>query len=203
MEKEIISKEIAQELIEIKGEVRGVVFKTDREYILKEKGEGGLAKVEEELERLGTPIRYKHIKTMAFYPIGLRVVSLLTIKKAFNFDNEKIREMGLFATKVSLIIKLFIKYFLSLKKVFFEEAPKIWSKHWTVGKLVSVRMNEDEKYGILRVEDFNLHPVVCYYLQGYFAGILQMVVRSKKVTAEEVKCTFSGEDCHEYMLRWT
>ena len=199
MKKETISKELAQQLLKIKGEARGVVFKTDREYILKEKGEEGLKKVEERLGQLGTPIRYKQMKTMDFYPIGLRALSLLVIREVFDFDDEKIRDMGLFATKVSLIIKLFVKYFLSLEKVFFEQGPKIWAKHWTIGKLVPVELDENKKYGILRVEGFNLHPIFCLYLEGYFAGIVQMVVKSSKIAATEIKC---DQNNHEYRLSW-
>ncbi|MBZ9578677.1 hypothetical protein KJA14_02395 [Patescibacteria group bacterium] len=197
-----LTKETAKQLMKIEGEVRGVTFKTDTEYILKEKGEEDLNQLEEELEKLGYPIKYKEIKTMAFYPVGLRALSLLATKKVFNFDNEKIREMGLFATKVSLIVKLSLKYFFSLQRVFFKEAPKMWKKHWTVGELIPVELNEGGKYGILRLKNFDLHPIYCYYLGGYFCGILQMMIKTPKITFEETKCTFKGDEYHEYLLKW-
>jgi len=199
---EEITKETAKKLMEIEGEVRGVVFKTDSEYLLKEEGEEGLKKLEEELEKLGYPIKFKEIKTMAFYPVGLRVLSLLAIKKVFNFNDEKIKKMGVFATKTSLIIKLFIKYFFSAQRVFYKEAPKIWRKHWTVGELTPVELNEEKKYGILRVKNFNLHPIYCCYLEGYFSGILQMLIKTQKITCEETKCTFRGDEYHEFLLKW-
>lgn len=197
-----LTKEIAQKLMEIKGEARGVTLRTDMEYILKEKGEEGLKKLEEELENLGYPIKYKEIETMGFYPVGLRILSLLAIKKIFNFDDEKIKEMGLLATKVSLIIKLFVKYFLSIQKVFFQEGPKIWKRHWTIGELVPVELNEEKKYAILRLENFTLHPLYCIYLGGYFCGILQMLVKASQITFEETKCIFKGDEYHEYLIKW-
>jgi hypothetical protein len=197
-----LTKDIAKKLMEIEGETRGVVLKTDGEYILKEKGEEGLKKVEEELEGLGYPIKFKEIKTMDFFPVGLRVISLLTIKKIFNFDDEKIKEMGIFATKVSLIIKIFTRYFLSVKRVFYVEAPKIWRKHWTIGDLMPVEINEEKKYAILRLKNFSLHPVYCKYLEGYFPGPFQLMIKSSKMTCEETKCTFRGDEYHEYLIKW-
>ena len=198
-----ITKEEIKRLMEIKIETRGVVLKTDSEYILEKKGKAGLKKLEAELERLGYPIKYDQIGTMGFYPAGLRVLSLLAIKKVFNFDDEEIKKMGLVATKKSLIIKLFIRYFLSLRRVFFKEAPRLWRKHWTKGVLIPVELNEEKKYGILRLEGCNLHPIYCSsYLRGYFSGIVQMLIKSSKITCQETKCPFRGDEYHEYLLRW-
>lgn len=197
-----ITKELAKKLMEIEGETRGVVLKTDGEYVLKEKGEEGLKKIEEELEKLGYPIKYGEIKTMEFYPVGLRAISLLVVKKAFNFNDEKIKEIGIFATKVSLIIKIFTRYFLSVKRVFFIEAPKIWRKHWTKGDLIPVELNEEKKYAILRLQNFSLHPIYCTYLGGYFCGVLLMLLRATKMNPEETKCVFRGDEYHEFLIKW-
>jgi len=197
-----LTKELAKKLTEVEGEVRGVVLKTDGEYVLKEKGEEGLKKVEEELEKIGYPIKYREIKTMEFYPVGLRVISLLVIKSVFNFDDEKIKEIGVFATKVSLIIKIFTRYFLSVERVFFIEAPKIWRKHWTKGDLIPIELNEEKKYAILRLQNFSLHSIYCVYLGGYFCGVLSMLLRATKMIPEETKCVFRGDEYHEYLIKW-
>lgn len=202
MPEEIINKEIVDRLIKIKGSVRGVVFKTDKEYILKEKGQEGIKIMEKELKRLGIPLDYKEIKTLDFYPVGLRAISLLTMKKSFNFDDKEIEKVGLFATKVSFIIRLFIRYFLSLKRVFLKESPKIWEKHWSVGKIIPVELNEKEKYGIVKLSGFNLDPIFCRYLRGYFCGIVKMLVKEDKVICKENKCAFLGDDSHEFVLKW-
>ncbi|MBZ9572449.1 hypothetical protein KJA15_03905 [Patescibacteria group bacterium] len=197
-----LTKETVKKLMEIKGEVRGVVFKTDGEFIFKEKGKEGLKELEDELEKLGYPIKYKEIKTMAFYPVGLRALSLLAIKKIFNFNDEKIKEMGIFATKVSLIVKFFIKYVFSLKLAFNKQTSKLWRKHWTVGELVPVELNEEKKYAIIQLKNFNLHPVYCRYLEGYFPGPFQLMVKSPKITCQETKCFFRGDEYHEFLIKW-
>jgi len=197
-----ITKETIDNLMKIKGEVRGVVLKTDEEYILKEKGKQGIEKVEQKLKELGHPIKYEEIRTMDFYPVGLRALSLLAIKEVFGFDNKEIYKMGVFATKMSLIIRLFTKYFLSLRRVIMKESPRMWRKHWTIGKLVPVELDEKKKYAIIRVEGLDLHPIYCAYLEGYFAGILQMLVRSQKTASHETKCVLKGEPYHEFLIEW-
>jgi hypothetical protein len=139
---------------------------------------------------------------MGFYPVGLRILSLLVIREVFNFDDEDIRKMGTFATKKSLIIRLFMKHFLSMRRVVMKESQKMWSKHWTVGKLVPVELDEKQKYLVARVEEFNLHPVYCIYLEGYFAGIVHMLVKSPKVDSKETKCAFKGGPYHEFIVKW-
>ena len=197
-----ITKEVIGKLMEINGEARGVVFKTDSEYILKEKGEEGIKKIEDTLKGLGHPIKYKEIETLNFYPIGLRVLSLLVVKEIFNYNDEKIKEIGFFATKTSLIIKLFVKYFLSLERVFYKESSKMWQKHYTIGELVPVKLNQERKYGILRVKNCDLHPTYCCYLGGYFCGILQMLIKTSQINFEETKCSFRGDEYHEYLIKW-
>lgn len=197
-----LNKKLVKELMKLKGEVRGAVLKTDGEYVFKEKKKEGLKKLENELEKLGQPIKYKKINSLGFYPIGLRIVSLLAIKKIFGFDKEKIRTMGNFATKASLIVQFFMKYFLSIQRVFKEEGPKLWRKHWSVGELIPVKLDEKKKYAVLRVENFNLHPIYCCYLKGYFVGMFQMMIKSPRITCQETKCSFQGDKYHQFLIKW-
>ncbi len=195
-------KEAAKKLSQTKGEVRGVALKTDMEFILKEKGEKGLKQVEDYLKAIGFPIQYKEVKVMDYYPIGLRVISLLAIKEAFNFNDENVKSMGVFATKVSLMIKLFVKYFFSVQRVFFKEAPKIWDKHYTISKLLPVELNEEKKYAIVKIEDLALDPIFCTYLGGYFCGILKMLIKTPSIDFQETNCPFRGAQYHEFLIKW-
>ncbi|PIP23374.1 MAG: hypothetical protein COX90_03550 [Candidatus Nealsonbacteria bacterium CG_4_10_14_0_2_um_filter_38_17] len=197
--KEILTKELAKELMEIKGEARGVVFKTDADSILKQKGREGLRRVEKRLKEVDYPIEYGKIKEMDFYPIGLRAVSLLAIKEVFNFSKEDIKKIGTEAPKISFIIKLFTQYFFSLNQLA-QKAADIWQRHYTIGQL-SAKVNEKEGYAILEVHDLVIHPVFCSYLEGYFLTILRMLVK-KTVISEESKCTFKGDEYHEFLLKW-
>jgi len=196
-----LTSEIAQNIIKIDGKTRGATLKTDAEFVLKEKGEDGLKKVEERLSGLGCPIKYKEVNSMEFYPLGLRVISLLVIREQFDFNEEKIKEIGLFASKTSLIMKFFMQYFLSLEKTL-ALAPQIWKKYYSVGSLKSTELNKPEKFVILRLENFNAHPILCVYLSGFFSTLLKMIIKNSVISCEEIKCCFHGDESHEYLLKW-
>ena len=83
-----------------------------------------------------------------------------------------------------------------------KESPKMWSKHWTIGKLVPVKLDEKQKYAVIRVEEFDLHPLYCIYLEGYFAGIVQMLAKASKIDSRETKCSFKGDPYHEFTVKW-
>ena len=108
--------------------------------------------------------------------------------------------MGVFQTKTSLIIKLFMKFFVSLDALS-EKAPEIWKRYYTTGTLEVAVFNKEEKNGILAVKNFALHPLHCQLLEGYFGNMIKMVVGTP-VVCEEKKCTFKGDDCHEFFVKW-
>ena len=108
----MLTKEKANQLKSLEGECRGVAFKLDGEYVLKTRGEEGLKKLEDKLTSLGSPINYQEIQSMQFYPIGLRVISLLAARDVFGLEDKEIEAMGAEAPKRSIVIKLFLKYIL-------------------------------------------------------------------------------------------
>ena len=181
----IISKKIAEQIMKIEGEIRGVVFKTDVEFILKEKGITGLKKIEEEMKNLGHPLNYKEIKTMEFYPIGLRIVSLLVIKQNFNLSEKKIEEMGSFAIKSSLLIRILMNLFLNFKKIFFSKGPELFKKFLRVGEFIPVMVDDENKTAIIRFKDLDLHPVYCAYLRGGLSSFFKIITGSKTVSCQE------------------
>lgn len=195
---EIITKEEFNEFMKLKGEIRGIGFQTEAKFVLKEEGEEGLKKLEDQMAKLGYP--YEDIKIMDFYPVGLLAVALVVIKRLFNYDDKKFQEMGEFESKFSLIIRLFMKYFVSLERVA-KEAPKMWRKYYTIGDLKVVELNEKERYIVLRIENFSLHPILCQVLRGYFLNIVKMIIRHK-TSCEEIKCTHKGDDYHEFSVKW-
>jgi hypothetical protein len=190
-----------KKLIESRGKVRGVVFQTDAEYVRQKKGEEGLKALEKKTKELGYPIDYDRIKTMDWYSLGGRVVSLLAAKEVFNWGNKEIDDMGNSAPKYSFVVKMLLKYFLSLRRSL-EEVPTYWAKHYTVGELEFIELDEEKKYYIIRLKNFKIHPILCTYLVGYFRRFSQYVIKSKKITVEETKCMFKGDPYHEFVGRW-
>ena len=197
---QIISKEELREYMKLKGQIRGAAIKEIIKYILKEEGKDGLGKLEDAMEKIGYSIKDRNIKAMKFYPLGLEATVLVAVKRLFNYDDKKFQEMGKFAGKFSIVIRLFMGYLVSVEKIV-KEAPKMWRKYFTLGDFEIVELNEKEKYVILRIKNYHLHPTHCQTLIGYLSTILQIVVKTP-VTGEETKCTFRGDEYHEYLLKW-
>jgi hypothetical protein len=191
-----------EELIEIaqkKGEVRGVVFCTDAEYVRRHEGEEALQRIEQEVEKMGYPIHYNEMKATGWYPIGLRAISLLATRKALNWDDEQIREMGRNAPKYSIITKLMLRYFASPKTIV-NKVGTYWRKHYSLGSLEGKVI---DRSAILHLKDFAIHPILCTYLQGYFICVLGMIVgQTEKLSIEETKCIYRGDEYHEFVFKW-
>ena len=178
-----------------------MVFKTDHRFIMDSAGEEGVKKVEEELERMNCSFNYdEEADNMSFYPVGMRVLSIIATGRALGLDREGVRKMGENAPKFSLMIKFFMRYFLSGEKIF-EKAGEMWDKHYSVGKLEPVEHNQEEEYMTARLYDIDLHPIFCDYLSGYFGSILKMGV-GKDVSVEEKTCIHQGGEYHEFIFRW-
>ena len=196
-----INQEEIERLKKAEGEVRGVVFKTDEKYVIREKGEEGLKKVEEELEKMNFPFNYEEeADNMSFYPIGMRVVSIIAISRALNLDKEGVYKMGYNAPKFSLMIKFFMRYFLSPEKIM-EKAGEMWEKHYTAGKLEPTEMNIEEKFIKAKIHGIDLHPILCDYLRGYFASVIKMGV-GEEVQSEETECVHNGGQAHQFVIKW-
>jgi hypothetical protein len=203
---ETLNNEI-KKLIKIEGKVIGEVFKTDAEYILEKKGEKGLERVQKETEKLGYPIDYQKIKSTDWYPIGLRVISLLAIRRAFGWGGKEIEEMGEAAPKISFITKMFLRTFFSPEMVA-RAASRIWPRHYSIGRLKITDFKEEKKNHFLKgscriqLENFKVHPILCTYLGGYFLGIARLSGVLKEVSCKEVKCPFKGDQYHLYLMNW-
>ncbi len=198
--KAITQREI-DSIMQTKGEVRGAVFQTDSQYVLEKKGREGLKQVEEETKKMGHPIDYGSIKSLGWYPAGLRAISLIAIARIFNWGEKEIFDMGNLAPKFSIIVKMLLKYFVSLKKSV-SQIPIYWGKHWTAGKISNPELHEDKKWIVIRIEGIKLHPIFCAYEAGYFLRIAQYVIKSPKITIKETKCMHRGDSSHDFLFQW-
>ncbi len=197
-----ITKEEIKKIMEIPGKVRGTVFQTDAEYVKAKKGEEGLTSVKEELKKIDCSIDYENIKATGWYSLGLRAISLLAIKKTFDWGNEEMEDMGHAAPKYSFIVKMLLKYFLTVDMTY-KESPKYWEKHYTVEKIEAPGYDLKEKYFLIRLKDFKIHPVLCTYLGGYFIMLSQYLLKgTKNNKVKETKCMFSGDPYHEFLVTW-
>lgn len=198
----LISKEEISEIEKNEGEVIGNALKNKLSFVLKTIGEDGVKRVEEEIAKLGYPLRYKEIKNFHWYPEKQDVLLIVLIKRLFNWDDEKIREMGRFNGRVSLIAKLMMRYFVSIERIA-RRVGEYWQKYRTIGTLEAEEVNTKEKRIILVLKNFTGHPDYCRFLEGYFWQIASYVVPGKeKLKVEESECVFKGSKVHRFKITW-
>ncbi len=198
----MLTKQEIDEILKIKGKVRGVVFRTDGRYVLETKGEKGMKMLEAAIKETGQPIKYgKEFRATGWYPLSWRTLSLLVIQQTFNWGEKEISAMGQAAPKYSFIVKMLLPYFVSLEKTF-KESSKYWQEHYSVGKLEAPVVDIEGKRLVIHLKDFKIHPVFCMYFKGYFKAIARLVVRTEKMTIKEIKCMFKGDDYHEFVIEW-
>jgi len=199
-----ITPEEIKAILVKQGDVRGAVFQTDANYILKVGSQNDVLQVEKQLKKWAIDLRYQEIKAMAWYPVAWRVLSLLAIKQVLGWDNEQIRKMGQNAPKVSIIVKLFFKLFPDIEK-FAQQIPHYWRKHYTAGDLNVVELNKNNQTMLLHLKDFSFHPVLCKYLEGYFEQATKLTrPADAQVVCQETQCSFRDNTGYEaYQLKWT
>jgi len=196
---QIITKEEFDGLMKIEGEARGAGVKGEMKFIFDEEGAEGLKRLEDTITKLGYPLKYKEIRGMSFYPIGLEAVVLLAIKRLFNYDDKKFQKMGKRLAKYPLVVRLFINYF-SLTEETLIKNLKMWRKAFTIGNLKVVEFNLEKRHVIVRLEDFKVHPLFCQVFIGSITSTLELFTKTK-IACEEVKCVFRGDPYHEFLFK--
>lgn len=193
-------KEKADMLMKINGNMRGELLKNNFIYLKKREGKEAVNLMENRLKELGYPLMFKNIKTYKWYKDSFCAIFMLIFQEQFRWKEEDIVEAGKFAFKFSFIIKMAIKYLISTRIAFWA-APKLWGKNVDYGEVEGYEINEADKYLIFRFKKWALHPLVCLYIKGYLMALFTLVGKNK-VQAEETKCIFRGDFCHEYRISW-
>lgn len=199
MEKTALKEEFDR-LMKIKGEVKGVALKSEMDFVLNEEGQDGLERLENTMREAGYSLKRSGIRGMKLYPLGAYGGLQLVIKDIFDYGDRKIQEMGAFEAKMSFIMRLFMRYFVSVKTMA-NQVPNMWRAYFTVGDLSVAELNEEKKYIISRLENFKIHRIQCNVLVGYFPSVVKMVVGSE-TSCKETKCPFWGDDYHEFLVKW-
>jgi len=200
MVEEILNKEIAEKLMKIEGEGRGFILKNDATFVKAKEGAVGLKKLEEELEKVGCPINYKKIRSLGFYPVSWRAISLLAMKKVFGWGDEEFRELGRFILGGSLVVRIYARFFHSIEAIV-KKSPQMWREYFTVGELTAPDYSEEKKYIIIEIKGLDFDPVFCRAMEGYLMTIVGMVVKAE-VKCRETKCTFESQDRHQFKVTW-
>ena len=201
MTKDNSLKKIAKELKENKSKIRGEAILNKMAYIGAQRGEDGTRVVDRKLRALGYSLDLKKIRSLDWYPDAYSVLILLVAKELFDWSDDDIYAMGKNSPRISFIVKLLMKYFVSIERTF-KSAPQSWQKHHNEGAISDVIYKEEEKQLSFRLKDYKIHPIMCVYLSGYFLSYAEIVLKNQKVKIQEIKCMFKGDSYHEFKITW-
>lgn len=182
----------------MEGKARGSLLISDKDFVLEKRGEEGLKLIESRAKELGMDVPYRTAVATEWYPAGLAITSVLLINDTLGLSYEERKEWGEFAAKMSLIIKLIMKFFLSLPK-FAEQIPYYWKMHFTAGSLEVTELDEEGKKMILTVRDVELPKVYLDCMENYFGQMIEFVVGKDNLTESKI---VSRDNCYEYVARW-
>lgn len=184
--------------MKMKGGTKGSEFLTLAHYVRERYGEEGLKLLEQRMAELGYPLSFKEIRPAHWYLEAHNVLAILVAKEIFGWKD--LFEFGYHSPLFSFGVKVFIR-FLPLS-LFASQVPKIWRKFLDVGNLYISKIDEKEKFLIIRLENYLFHPEMCLYYAGFFLRIGEFVIKGKNFTIKEISCPYRGGDAHEYLVKW-
>jgi len=196
-----LTKEEADKIMRVKGNVSGTIFRADQQFVLEERGKEAVAKVERRLEELGYPIKFEEISSFKWYPEAHACLVYLLILEVFNWDKSRAFNIGYAVPSYSTLTKLLMKY-ISIEKLL-KEASRYWRKHFDFGEMRCVKFDGKRKSAVLRLNDFKkFHQTLSDYIRGYITRLVEMVVKSKNVKVEQIKSLYHNNSYDEFKIAW-
>jgi predicted hydrocarbon binding protein len=193
-------KEI-EEIKKIKGEITGDCIMLDFDFILDQRGEAELKKIEDAIMEAGYTVNHKNVKRNSLYPVGALVALDMAVNKIFHYTEKDFEEMGKAEARISsMLIRAFMRYFVSMDMAA-RQAQRMWDEHYKFGNLEIAEHDKKKRRAVVRIKNFRTHPFLCYVFKGYTAGILGMII-GKDPACKETKCVHKGDEYHEFVLSW-
>ena len=186
-------------MMSMPGEVAGVEFKKDEEYILSRGSRKNITEVEENIADFGYSFSYNDIDEKEFYSWGNRIMSLLAVASIFKIEKGNIGDIGRQTVDKSFFSKIKSKYLKSTKQIL-TEICQDWRKTSTIGRLELKEINKKE--AVIALYNLDFHPIFCDYFCGYLAEAVSLSEGVEAKCVEE-NCYFKGDcDFHKFVVKW-
>jgi predicted hydrocarbon binding protein len=196
-----LKKEVVR-LNALPGQERGIDYNNMYRVIKAIKGEEGIQEIRKALKEISFEIPDdKKYNDYTYIPEGLSWILYIAAVKVFNWSENDIKELGGKLVLSSPMLRILIKYFLSMEKTI-RRAVTTWKKKSTTSTVKLVEFDKKKRKMTLKLTNYNRHSTVCYLLMNSFAKIVELASGSKKVEAKETKCAFRGDSYHEFQITW-
>jgi hypothetical protein len=198
--KQLLEKKIS-EIMKVKGRQRANDIKYSVKYIKEKEGENGFNDLVKELEKNGLKIPdVDKLSSTKWISRSIPGGFLLGAIIFFEWTEKEVFEMGRRATSSFSTIKLFLKWFSSVKNTI-QMAIKGWNKYFTGGKAGLVEFDKSNKECILEIKDFDIDSMVIVYYEGVFTKIVEIATGSKEVRVEEIE-NKNNHRYHKFRVKW-
>lgn len=121
------------------------------------------------------------------YPVAEEMSLIFAAKDVLGWDNEAVKELGRNIPRVSFMVKMFLRYFLTLDTTT-REAKKYWDKHFDFGELEVMNTDIESGNYVVEVRGFDIHPVYCSFLCGFLETMIGFVLTGP-MGSEVVRCS--------------
>ncbi len=191
-----------KELIQKEGNVKGSQIKSILKCIEKKEGNDGFKRLKEELKKYNLSFNINNINPLDWINEGESVFIILLAKEIFNWSDEDMFEIGMEAGKISFLLGIFTRYFVSVDAVY-AGAPDYWKKHFDFGKVEMVELDKEKGIMKFRVYGYDYDRSVCkFFHSGYFYSLAAISIETKNLKVEETVCIFDGGSYNEYIISW-
>lgn len=194
-------KQIADELAKKEGRTRGETLLTRLSYIRTRVGEPGIKKLEKKFDELDYSFDFSKVKSLGWYPEYIGVLIILVAKDLFNWTDKDIFAMGSYGPKVSFLVKMLMKYFITVEMTF-KASSVNWKKHHSSGDLKLGKFDSQKKQAVLKLIDYNFHPIMCEYLRGYFLEFAKLVLHTEEVEFTSIINEEDGKLVYIFEMTW-
>ncbi len=185
-----------------KGKIKGLVIKGILNYIKTAESEKNVEKFQKALKKEGLKDVFdKKIKSFEWYPLWWYAILIFKTQEILGWTEDDVFQMGYQAAKRSLMAKIFLKYFIDIKKAA-QGGKQHWKQIISTGELKIKKTDLKNKKIVFKLENFNIHPLVCADIKGYMKSMGEFIVGKKNVNIKETKCVFQGDPYHEFEVVW-
>lgn len=206
MAKVNLTKEEADRIMSIKGDVRLATFNTYYGFIFDNRGKEGVKAVEEKLKEVGYPIDLEKLykeSSLNWAPQAQGCLILIAILDYFGWEEKDAQKIGRFLSKTSFFLKTIIRYIISPEKTF-KESEKLWSKHYSFSNMKLIDYSLEKKYVVFQIHDFKKFHLALYHsIGGYILKIVELATGSKDAKLELTKCILWDDPYDELKITWS
>lgn len=131
------------------------------------------------------------VDSLGKYPISEEVALLFATYDVLGWNESDIKELGRNIPRVSLLVKFFLKHFISLEATT-GQAKMYWRRHYNFGALEVTSSDLPGGNYIVEVTEFDIHPLYTEFLCGFLETMVAFVSPSP-ISSEITKYSENGD----------